>query len=625
MHENAMLTLAGIGLIAIACQWVAWRVKLPAILFLLMAGMIAGPATGWLNPDALFGELLTPIVSLSVAVILFEGGLTLKFEDIKGMQTVVRRLATTGALLTWLVIALSAHWLLDFSLKLSLLFGAISVVTGPTVIAPMLRTVRPNAAVSNILRWEGIVIDPVGALLAVVVFELIVAEAHGGAFGATLLSFGETLALSALLGCAAGYGFGRAVGEHWLPEYLHNLAALALVFGIYVLSNEIQHESGLLAVTVMGVWLANMKRASMENILNFKESLSLLLISGLFILLAARIYFKGLFDLGWNAVGVFLVIQFVARPLKVLVSTWGSTLTWRERVLLGWIAPRGIVAAATASLFAARLVEHDQELANVAQAEAHMLLTPYEYRQAELLTPLTFMVIICTVAFQSATARFLALRLGVAEPEAKGFLIVGANEVAREIALALRECGFRVLLADDDWDHVRAARMAGLETYYGAAVSEHADIHLDLVGVGHLLALSERQEINNLACQRYRSEFGRGATYSIQAGSANEGAGKSRKLITPDDRLLFGTETDYETLRRKLAEGGKIHKTALSKQYDYRSFQAGHEQRVIPLFALTPQGDIRWFTANAKLDPRIGWTLVYLKSARASMTRTFIA
>lgn len=612
MHDNVIIALSGIGLLGIACQWLAWRIKLPAILFLLMAGIVVGPVYGLLKPEQTFGQVLLPVISLSVAVILFEGSLTLKFRDIQGLQTVVQRLVTIGVLVTWGIIALATHWLLGFSWKLSLLFGAITVVTGPTVVVPMLRTVRPTANIANILRWEGIVIDPIGALLAVLVFEFIVSEAGSGALEQTLLVFCKTLVLSSLIGGMAGYGFGVLIRNHSLPEFLHNIAALILVFSVFAAANAIQHESGLLAVTVMGVWLANMKRVPMEDVLNFKESLSLLLISGLFIMLAAGINFPRFWELGWKAGGVFLVIQFVARPVKVLLSTWGTTLNWRERLLIAWIAPRGIVAAATAAVFAASLQEYRLEAANVADVQTHLALTPQEYGQAELLVPLTFMVIIGTVVLQSLTARFIALRLGVGEPEAKGILIVGANALAREIALALRECGFDILVADTSRDHIRAARMNGLETYYGNVVSEHADQHLELIGIGHLLALSEYPEINLLACQRYRTEFGRHAVYAIQTENYHAVGMRSHFAISPAGRILFGADATIQRLQKMLNKGAKIHRTILSEQHNFQSFLESHQHDAIPLFAIKPNGAIEFFAVDNDISPKPDWMVVSL-------------
>ena len=326
MHEHILITLTGIGITAIVCQWLSWWLKLPAILFLLLAGIIAGPVTGWLSPDTLFGDLMFPMVSLAVAVILFEGSLTLKFSDIRGVQRVVRNMVTIGMLVTWTVTGLASHFFLGFSWPLAVLFGAVTVVTGPTVIIPMLRTVRPNARIANILRWEGIVIDPIGALLAVLTFQFILLEQGDLAYGQTLLSFAGILLTGIVMGAVPGYLFGLLLRHYLVPEYLRNLATLSLVFAVFTGSNLIYEESGMLAVTVLGLWLANMKDVDVEDILSFKESLSLLFISGLFIILAARLDVGALKQLGWPALYVFLAIQFVARPLKILVSTWGSSL-----------------------------------------------------------------------------------------------------------------------------------------------------------------------------------------------------------------------------------------------------------------------------------------------------------
>ena len=376
-EQQILLAFGGIGVAALGCQWLAWRLKLPAILFLLLSGILAGPILGWLDPQEMFGPLLMPLVSLAVALILFEGSLTLHLSEWREIGSVVHRLVTIGALSTWAVITLATHWLLGFDWMLALLFGTLTLVTGPTVIVPMLRVVRPKASIANILRWEGIVIDPIGALLAVVVYSFIIASAEGAGLSQSLLTFGGVILCGSLFGIAGGWVLGSIMRRQWLPEYLHNLATLAAVLGIFIASNQVMHESGLLAVTLMGMWMANMKGVDVRHILHFKENLSVLLISGLFILLAARLDLKALIALGPLVLILLLVIQFIARPLNVLLSTAGSNLNWRERALLAWIAPRGIVAAAVSAIFAIRLDEAGHE-------------------GALLLVPLTFAVIIGT-------------------------------------------------------------------------------------------------------------------------------------------------------------------------------------------------------------------------------------
>ncbi len=595
MHEELIVTLTALGLLGALSQWFAWWVKLPAILFLLLTGIVAGPVTGWLDPDAVFGPLLFPLVSLSVAVILFEGSLTLKFSEIKGLESVVRNMVTIGALATWLIIAAGAHWLMGFEPPLALLFGALVVVTGPTVIVPMLRTVRPNIRIANILRWEGIIIDPLGAVLAVLVFEFILASQHGKADLASIFfHLGKIIAGGLLFGAAAGQALGLALRRHWIPEYLQSIVTLSLVFLAFVAANHFQEESGLLAVTVMGVWMANMRRVPIEDILNFKETLSILLISGLFIILAARIDASELQSLGWGAIGVFLVIQFVARPVKVAISTFGSTLNWRERALLAWIAPRGIVAAAVSALFALKLEEAG-------------------FAQASTMVSLTFMVIIGTVVLQSATARPLALWLGVAEPEPRGLLIIGANGVARAIARALEKQGFRTLLTDSHWPNVKEALLAGQEAFWGNAISARADRSLDLVGIGKLLGLSQNDHLNVLAMQKYAPEFGRNAVYALPPPRDRTTTEVRTAAEEQRGNILFGGNVTYARLASALAAGGEIKATTLSEAFDYDAYREKYGNRLIPLFAISRRGNLRIFSdPEHNPVPQPGWTVISL-------------
>lgn len=595
MHTDALIAISVIGIVATLCQWFAWWVKLPAIVFLLLAGLVLGPLMGWLNPDDLFGDLLFPFVSLSVAIILFEGALTLRFHEIKGLQQVVRNMLTFGVVIIWAIIAIATHYLLDFTWELSLLFGAIMVVTGPTVIVPMLRTVRPNAAISNILKWEGIAIDPIGAILAVLVFEFILSglgQGHYPTFSHTLLAFSKTIAIGTAIGAIAGYLLGLVLRHHLLPEYLHNVATLTLVFATFALANHLSEESGLLTVTVMGIWLANMKGFSMENILDFKESLSVLLISGLFILLAARLNFDQFTALGWGGIGVFLIIQFIARPVKVFACTWRSDLSWQEKSLISWIGPRGIVAAAVSALFALRLEE-------------------IGFPNAELLVPLAFTIIIGTVFLQGATAKILANQLGVAEPESKGFLIIGANPVARMLAKALNDHGFRARLTDTSWTNASTARMEGLDTYYGNAVSEHADRHLDLVGLGHVLTLTPQNEFNALAGLRYRTEFGNQHIFTISTDRDKEGE-SNRKRAQHDAKVLFDEDINFAKLASYISKGAIVKQTKLGESFDYEAYQAQYGKNAIPLFALDNKDRLHFFTDIASFKPTEDWTIVAL-------------
>ncbi len=306
--------------IAALCQYMAWRLKLPAILFLLLVGVIAGPILSLISPDKIFGELLMPAVSLSVAIILFEGSLSLHFNEIREVRQVVRNLVSGGMLINWVIITLAAYFFMNIDWGIAWLFGALVVVTGPTVIVPMLRSVRPNAQVSSILKWEGILIDPIGALLAVLVFTWLAADV--GAFVQTAIIFIKIICIGSFIGLLSGQILGHLLRHYLIPDFLQTLTALAFVLTTFVLSNELATEAGLLAVTVMGIRMANMKNVHVEDILHFKEHLSILLISALFILLSARIELASLLNIMLPALGIFIVMQFIARPLAVFASSF---------------------------------------------------------------------------------------------------------------------------------------------------------------------------------------------------------------------------------------------------------------------------------------------------------------
>ncbi len=579
------LIIALIVAIGIAAQWLSWWLKQPAILMLLLAGLIVGPGIGILNPDELFGDLLLPAVSLGVAVILFEGSLTLKFSEIRGRGQVVTRLITIGAVVSVLSIAIAAWALGLFSWGLALLFAALVSVTGPTVVMPILRAVRPRESLANILRWEGILIDPVGALAAVVMFQLVVL---GPEQASDLWLAAEIFAVGIAIGTAAAFGLAVPLRRHSLPDYLHNVTTLAVVLFAFALSNHLAHESGLLAVTVMGVILANMKNLDTEDILNFKESLTILLTSVLFIVLAARMPLTG-FDAGWLPTTLLLAfILFIARPLVVLSATIGTKLPWGERAVLSWIAPRGIVAAAVSALFALQL-----EAKGIPGSQS--------------LVQLTFAVIVVTVFLQGLSAGPFARWMGVADPEARGILIVGGNPFAHALAMSLKKQDLNVIVADTSWEQIRKARMAGLKTYFGTVVSDDADRRLDLVGIGNLLALSRRAPLNSLACLRYASEFGSAHVFSIRI------ADQAERATTAGGRTLFKEDVTLEMLEEKIASGNyEIRDTQLTDEYDFQKFLETQSDECIPLYSVKPSGSIAPFANDKTFKAGPGWRIAYL-------------
>lgn len=595
MDHHLLISLAAITVLGIGSQWLASWARLPAILFLLIIGIIVGPVLEFIHPDELFGDLLFPVVSLSVAVILFEGSLTLRFEEIKGLGKTVRNLITIGALITWVIIAISTHYLLDFSFELSFLFGAMVIVTGPTVIIPMLRTVRPNAAIANVLRWEGIVIDPLGALLAVLTFDFIISGQQQDAISSVMLTFGTIIFIGTLSGFLGGWLLGELLRRQRVPQFLRNVITLSFVFAVFVLADSVEHESGLLAVTIMGMTMANMKDMDIDDILDFKESLSLLLISALFIVLAARVELDQFIQLGWAGVGILAITMLVARPISVFVSAFGSDLTFREKLMISWIGPRGIVAAAVSSLFALRLENEG-------------------YTEAALLVPLTFLIIIGTVVIQSASAKQVGRLLKVREPSQNGLLIIGAGNVARALAKQLREHGFKTVLTDSNWENISLARMEGLETYYGNPVSEHADRNLSLVGLGKLLAISGRSSLDTLACLRFKPDFGVKNLYQLRTTREQHISEKHMVSTRHKGYELFGEKMTYGLMAQLLRSGAEIKTTTLSEEFNFDNYIEQYGDRSIPLFAIDSKGRLHIFVTNGKMKPEKEWKVISLVS-----------
>ena len=590
--------LAGIALtivLGIAAQWLGWRTRLPAILLLLIVGFIAGPVTHVLEPDEVFGGLLFPIISFAVAIILFEGGLTLRIDQLPHVGPVLWRLLSIGALVTWVVGTLGAHYVVGIQdWGVALLLGAVLIVTGPTVIGPLLRHVRPTSKIASILNWEGIVIDPIGAVLAVIVFEAISGHAteDGGQFIA--LSIGRTLLFGGMSGLVAAGALATLLRRFWIPDELQNPAVLAFVAGAFAFSNHFQAESGLVAVTLMGVVLANQKWIAVGHIVEFKENLRVLLISGLFILLAARLKVDELRQIGFGAIAFLVLMVMVARPLSVYLSTFGTKLNWREKLFLMWMAPRGIVAAAVASIFALRLRGLDEPPAG-----------------AESIVPVTVVVIVGTVALYGLTASLVANRLGIAKPRPNGVLVVGAHDWARKIAEALKKSGIGVLLVDTDLGNIAAAKMAGLSAQHTSIMSKVAHESAQEGEYGRLIALTRNDEVNALACMNYIELFGRAGVFQLsfkRAGHArHESVGPNQR-----GRLIFDRGTSWTQLNEAFARGATVKATTLSDEFTYEDFRERYGIYAIPMFVITGNKDLHVIAPGSDVEPDAGDTLISL-------------
>ena len=588
MPESQLVDLTLVLVLGMAAQWLAWTLRLPSILLLLVFGFFAGPE--WLDlidPDAMFGDILMPLVAIAAALILFEGGLSLSFKQLGAQGPVVGRLVTVGVFVTWGLATAFGYLVCGIDLGISLLLGAILSVSGPTVVQPLLRHIRPRGATAPILHWEGILVDPIGAILAVVVFEGLVQSGLQSALGHAIFGILKTLVVGGAIGSVLALILIHMLRRYWVPDWLHNPVALAMVLAAFAGSNAIVEDSGLLAVTVMGVVLANRATVSVRHIVEFKENLRVLLLSGVFVVLAARLEMKDFATLDWKA-GAFLVwLIVIVRPASAYVSTLGSKLTLKERLFLGWMFPRGIVAAAVASVFAMRLEG-----------------TP----DAELLVPLTFLVIVGTVLVYGLTSGWAARRLGLSIPNPQGMMIVGAHPWAREIGTVLQKEGIHVLMVDTNRRNLTTARMQGLDTWYGSALAEYALEEIDFSDLGRLVALTPNDEVNTLTALHYVHEFGREKVYQL----VPQGKGSARKEKTPSalhGRYLFGADADYGSVEARFDRGAKVKATRIKDQFTYRQFREQYGDRALVLFTVQ-NGQLRVATVDRPLKPTRGQVLI---------------
>ncbi len=539
------------------------------------------------------GDLLLPIVSISVALILFEGGLTLRLSELRELGRVVITLIVMGAIITWIIASISAYYTLKLDIRISILLGAILVVTGPTVIGPLLSHIRPLKRIGTILKWEGIMIDPLGAIMAVLVFETIIVGNISEAGPLIFIGIFKTL----LIGVLIGYGMAKLliqlIKKYLIPDFLQESVALIMVIAAFVLSNILQPESGLLTVTLMGLFMDNQKVVSIKHIVEFKENLRVIIISSIFILLAASLKFSDFqnFDL---STFVFLgILIFVARPVSVFLSTIGSKLNWRERTMISWMAPRGIVAAAVSAVFAFKLADSGIE-------------------GAEVLVPITFLVIVVTVTVYGLTAFPVAKMLRVVQSKPQGILIVGAHNWARSIAKLMKEKKINVVMVDTNQSNISAARLEGLTAYLGSILSENVINEVDLDGIGRLMALTPNDEANSLAALHMSDAFERGEMYQLPPISKKLGKEVEYSPKHLRARFLFGEGINFYHLNSLFEEGWILKSTKISDEFNYAAMKSHYQEKIVPFFLIDVNKRLTISTIENPINPKSGDLVISL-------------
>ena len=588
--------------LGIAAQWLAWRCKLPSILLLLLFGFGLGHFTGHTIDDYLAtSDVLLSAVGLCVAIILFEGGLTLKFSDLKESGASTLRLCTIGVVISFALTYGATRYVLGFPWQAAALLGAILVVTGPTVIAPLLRHIKPSRKIGNVVKWEGIVIDPIGAILAVLVYQAAVAGNLDAAMDEIVHALGMTLLVGVILAVVLAKIIELLLKHHLIPDYLHSVFLLAVTATAFAASNAIQAESGLLTCTVLGIALANQKSVSVKHILEFKENLRVLIISVLFIILSGRVLLADLHAALVPGVTLLAILIVIVRPASVYIAhAFSKKITLKEQVFLSAMAPRGIVAAAVTAIFALEF-EHAIDAGKLDLAVGEI---------TQLMVPIVFIVIIGTVATYGLLGAPLARRLGLASKNPRGILFAGAGRWVQLAAKALVDTGHDVLLLDTNYDNIARAKLEGIPAMRANILSEYVEDELELTGLGQLISTTSNDEVNSIAAQDFVHVFGSANVWQVAPtddGAHHRNATAKHKR----GRICFPDRPKFMRLETFAAQGAVIKHTTLTEQFTYNDFQQLYGEDHILLFEVTEEKGLQ--IAHEKMsEPTAGTTLYAL-------------
>ena len=585
--------IALVGVLGVGAQLWAWRMNIPAIVLMLVAGFIVGPVLGLFDPARDIGPLMTPMVAIAVAIILFEGGLTLNFKSLRDAAHGVMRLVVIGAPLGWLLSALALHYGAGLTWQTSAVFGGIMIVTGPTVIAPLLRGARLSRRPAQLLQWEAIINDPIGALAAVLAFSVVqvIYTSTDGAAAALHLAVGIGVAL--VVGALGGFFIVQSFRRGWVPEYIKVPLLFVAVLGVFAVSDSVLHESGLLAVTVMGIWIANSDLPSFVELRRFKEHATVLLVSGVFILLTASLDLSALNELTWRAVLFVALVVLIARPVTVLVSLLGTDVAWRERLLVAFTGPRGIVLVAVAGLFGERLRE-------------------IGIADAALVGPLAFVLVSATVVLHGFTLAPMARLLGVAATDRPGVLLVGGSSWATAMAEAFKKAEVPVLVSDANHLRLRPAREMGLPTFYGDILSEAAEHNLELTQYEKVIAVSDNDAYNTLVTTDLAPEFGRDNIFQIR----RENTDTARHALPSSlGGRPFAQCASYREMAQLFAQKWEFRVTGLTEEYGIEQWREDRpDARLIAVIG--KGGALRFPSEESEIGTGEGLRLLHFSPAK---------
>lgn len=588
---NVVILLA---VLAMAAQWVAWRIRLPAIVLLAVAGILVGPVFNLMNPMRDFPTFSHVYIELCVALILFEGGMNLRWHEFKANAGGMLRLVIPAVVLCFIFGTLAAHFIGQLSWQVSSVLGAIIIVTGPTVIIPLLRSARMKQNVSAYLKWEGIVNDPVGAVLAVIAFQYVVYEFGQGwsVFIKLPLVFIYTIAIA--------YGFSRfmkwVLSKGLIPEFLKPTMLLVSALAVFAMGNIFQTQGGLLSATFYGIFLTNSGLPDILRLRRFKEHLTVLLVSTVFILISSTIDFNQIELLKWNHLLLLLAVLFVVRPAAILISTIGSKMSFSERLLIAWVSPRGIVAAAVAGIFGPALVDAG-------------------YADAQVFVPFVFALIMVTVLVHGLSLNAVAKLLKLSASAENGVIIVGANVWTIDLAKVLQTQEVKVLMVDHSWGQLRNARLENIQTYYGEILSEIAEQDLDTSEYSYLLAASYNEAYNALVCNHFNAELGQSNVYQLRVEESGKGAQVAHTLrghALGDENYILDVLVGYHY------RGWWVKATTFTENYSFEDFDAELQSLYMPILLIDKKKNIQFYSEEHKLAPQAGDTLIAFMSGEVA-------
>ena len=563
-----------IFLLGIFSQWIAWKLRLPVIVLLTSLGIIFGPVLNIVNPLSIFGPLMHPLIELAVAIILFEGGMSLKLHEFKENSRGLIRLFSLAVLINWLLGAVVGHYVASLSWETALLISGILIVTGPTVIIPALREAKLVRSTSHYLKWEGIVNDPIGAMLAVLVLQFIIHRQE------------EMLMVAIIKICAIAIGLSWITKQFVLftskraliPEFLKIPFFIGTILVLFILSESFEKGSGLLTTTLLGIFIGNLEVSSLKELRRFGESLVTFTVSIIFIMLAASLEVEVWYELYWRHYLFIILLAFVIRPISIFLATHKSGMQLNERVLIGMYGPRGIVAASVAGVVGETMNEFGIE-------------------EGRFVLPIIFSVIILTVIFHGFWLRPLAKKLNLVNQGEHGVVIIGASDWSIDLAQKLQSANLPVIISDASWYQLAQARRLGVSTHFGQILEDLEFGEPDLSEYNYLLALTEDDYYNALICNILKHEFGHDHVYA---------------LPKHDNKVNKNTIALYENMMQKFHLGWDFRLTTLTDVFDYNSFRKENDPHH-PIYFLVIRANkrVEMFDIENITKPEVGDSVVY--------------